>query len=75
MKDACQVCRDNDVTCGDASHLELSEPSRVDIDIFAPEYELSWSVTEDGSLAYVMYTSRPKGLERPQAGKDPKNHY
>lgn len=47
MKDACQVCRDNDVTCGDASHLELSEPSQVDIDIFAPEYELSWSVTEE----------------------------
>lgn len=55
--DACQVCGVKDVTCGDASHPELPGPSRVDIDIVAPEYDY---VTEGldtqigyRSLAYV----------------------
>lgn len=45
--DICQLCRDNGLTCRDASHTELSEPSRVDLDIFTPEDELRRYVTEE----------------------------
>lgn len=44
--DLCQLCRDKNITCGDGSH-KLSEPDRVEIDIFTPTDVLKRYVEEE----------------------------
>lgn len=44
--DLCQLCRDKNITCGDASH-KLSELDRVEIDIFTPTDVLKRYVEEE----------------------------
>lgn len=80
--DVCQLCREKGVTCRDASHTELSEPSRVDLNIVTPEYELRKYVIEElnkeigyGSERWDtrLYSSRPDSTTfGRKASKDPK---
>ena len=79
--DVCQLCREKGVTCRDASHTELFEPSRVDLNIVTPEYVLRRYVTEElnkeigyGSERWDtrLYSSRPDSTTfGRKASKDP----
>lgn len=79
--DLCQLCKDQNITCGDPSHPELSKPSRVDIDISTPPDQLKRYVEEEimkeigcGAEQWDMrlYTSRPDSTTfGRKASKDP----
>lgn len=80
--DICQLCRDKNVTCGNAAHPKLSEPSRVEMDFITRPDVLRQYVKEElmkeigyGSEQWDkrMFTSRPDSTTfGRKASKDPK---